>query len=209
MRLPNKIGRVFGRLTIIGPSRFDGKKSSWLCRCSCGNELFVLNSNLRVDGGTQSCGCIRAERDQARHERSVTRKTHPNYVIWMRMRSRCLSPADKIYKYYGGRGIRVCQRWLDSFQAFVEDVGVRPSKNHSIDRIDNDGHYEPGNVRWATRIEQTNNMSTNRLVEYRGETTTLSMLARKYRVNYKQLHHLITKRRQPLNEAMAFLVEAQ
>jgi hypothetical protein len=155
----NLRGRRFGRLKVIerAPNTSDWK-ARWCCRCDCGAELIVLSSNLRR-GNTRSCGCLR--RDRCADVGSVGYIVHgrtgtSEHRAWVNMLQRCENPNHKSYKNYGGRGIAVCERWHD-FQAFVADVGPRPSPSLSLDRIDNDGGYEPGNVRWATRSEQNSN----------------------------------------------------
>lgn len=169
----------FGRLTVIKrvPPPF-GKRTRgayWQCICECGAESIVMSQSL-VKGSTRSCGCY--GREVASEIGRRARTTHglsktTEYCIWSNLRDRCHNPNGDAYKDYGGRGIKVCSRW-DDFSAFIADVGKRPSKRHTLDRINNDGNYEPGNVRWATRSEQNNNKRSNRLVTYRGVTMTLN-----------------------------------
>jgi ribosomal protein S16 len=106
----------------------------------------------------------------------------PEYRAWQTMRLRCTDPDHPAYPNYGGRGIRVCKHWLDSPVAFVADMGTKPSEQHEIDRIDNDGHYEPGNCRWATRTENSRNRRNNRLIEHDGEVLPLVAWAERYRI---------------------------
>lgn len=155
MALIDLTGMTFGRLTAV--SRVGSSTSGyalWECVCECGTVKVVASAQLR-SGRTRSCGCL--VRDAVSEARTVHGMSHSvEYQAWSAMRSRCLNPNHSNYPDYGGRGITVCDRWRDSFVAFYEDVGRRPP-GHSLDRIDNDGNYEPGNVRWATAQEQAMN----------------------------------------------------
>ena len=108
----------------------------------------------------------------------------PEYEIWQGMRKRCTNPNTRAYKYYGGRGIKVCERWMDSFESFFADMGKRPSPTHSIDRIDNDKDYSPDNCRWATKTEQSRNQRRNHLLTLGGETLTLAEWAERHQQKY-------------------------
>ncbi len=169
----------FGKLTAL---RFDGD-GKWLCRCDCGRTTFVFTSNL-TKGNSQSCGCARVE-TLFRHGMART----PVYRVWMSMRSRCNNPNDQAFANYGGRGIVVCERWAD-FANFIADMGVRP-KGFQIDRIDNDGNYEPGNCRWVTAKQNLNNKRTSRKVEWRGETRTLTEWADRLGLHQRTLFNRI------------------
>lgn len=153
----------------------------WMCRCDCGAEHEVAYGNLR-SGHTHSCGCTR-------HEAATThgRTGTAEYRAWLSMRARCGNPKNLHFADYGGRGIRVCDRWSASFEAFLSHVGRRPSPMHTIDRIDVNGNYEPGNVRWATPIEQANNTTRNAHVTYRGRTATIAEWARRFGIKYATL----------------------
>ena len=149
-------GLKFGRLTVrqfAGQDRHGNRL--WLCDCACGGTVTVIKGSLS-SGRTRSCGCLQREfivRRNTTHGLSDT----PEYRAWRDMLSRCENPNTRYYELYGGRGISVCDRWRGSFEMFYADMGPRPSPRHSIDRIDNDGDYEPGNCRWATWTEQNAN----------------------------------------------------
>lgn len=159
------VGETFGRLTVVRYDRSLRGATTWLCRCVCGAEKVVRGSELRA-GNTRSCGCLNREASRERrlrHGHSTNAGLSPEYKTWASMKDRCYQPSSDSWSRYGGRGIRVCERWLSSFENFLADVGARPSPKHSIDRINNDGHYEPGNVRWSTVSEQARNRSSTRL----------------------------------------------
>jgi len=169
-------GQRFGRLLVIERATGEGVwPIRWRCRCECGTECTPPASHLR-SGATQSCGCYRRDAALAanrKHGAAGRSARSPEYDAWQNMRSRCERPAYPHYADYGGRGITVCARWRESFEAFLADMGPRPSAKHSVDRIDVNGHYEPGNVRWATQPEQCRNTRVNHLVTIDGRTQPL------------------------------------
>lgn len=168
----------FGRLTVIerGPNqtRKCGQKfATWICKCDCGNTAVVAGYRLR-NGSTKSCGCFRSEM-MATHRKSNTKL----YSVWASMRKRCNSEKDDSYKHYGGRGIKVCDAWNNSFEEFYKwsmENGYK--EGLSIDRIDVNGDYYPENCRWATWIEQANNTRKNKFLTFNGETYTMAEWAR-------------------------------
>ena len=176
VRRLNLNGMRFGRLTAI--HLVDRKR--WRCICDCGNHRDVLVGQLR-SGKTKSCGCLALEvavakgKATRRHGHCADGKSTSEYRTWDSMRRRCGDPTDKQWEHYGGRGITVCERWRDSFDNFVADMGRRPKgpPKHTLDRIDNDGNYEPGNCRWVTHKVQQNNKRSNRPITINGETMNL------------------------------------
>jgi len=173
------IGQIFVRLEVVGQRV--RKQGRWHreCRCVCGEHRLVLEKNLR-NGNTKSCGCLR--RDRSSRMMVEMHTTHglsqrSEYRIWAGIKTRCFNEKDPGYPRYGGRGISMCREWVDSFEAFYEYVGPRPTEAHTIERDDNDGDYEPGNARWATAKEQANNRRSSRFIEYLGERKTVSQWA--------------------------------
>lgn len=160
-------------------------RAYWECRCDCGNTLSVQGRNLR-NTHTRSCGCLQREgssRANTKHGRSGD----SIYKIWKGINDRCLNPMRKEFPHYGGRGITVCDRWHRdtprAFENFLEDMGERPSKRHTVDRTDNDGPYSPENCRWATRRDQGNNRRTNVPFTHEGLTQTVTEWARELGIN--------------------------
>ena len=167
-------GRRLGRWTVIARvGSTAGKRSAWLCRCDCGTEKVVGSNALRggPSGRSRSCGCLRAER-MSRMTRTHGQTHSPTHRSWSSMVVRCTNPNVRGYDAYGGRGIRVCDRWR-SFANFLADMGERP-RGTTLDRIDVNGHYEPGNVRWATRKVNCRNRRSNVRITIGSETLTLA-----------------------------------
>ena len=174
---PNETpGDTYGRWTVIGPSFPVGRRSFIRCRCRCGTERDVEVQSLR-SGQSSSCGCLRRERA------SETNRTHgespwvnggtAEYRAWAQMIDRCKNDTLPEWNRYGGRGITVCSKWRNSYESFLADLGRRPSPGHSVDRINNDGNYEPRNSRGATRSEQARNMRSNRRLTIDGRIMTV------------------------------------
>ena len=156
MGVPLKLeGRVFGRLTVIEKVNSKRRESVWRCQCECGNESITLGY-LLTKGACKSCGCLRRELCSKKHTKHGL-CTSPEYKAWQSMKNRCYCPNQTAYPNYGGRGISVCDVWRSNFNQFYKDMGLRPSAEHSLDRINVNGNYEPINCRWATHEEQVNN----------------------------------------------------
>lgn len=169
-------GQRFGRLIIEREAdRSSSGKRQWECLCDCGVRK-VCGQGSILSGKTASCGCLQSEMTSSRFTKHGLKGT-PEYEIWKGIKRRCLNPNTNGYKKYGARGITICDLWRDSFMAFLEHVGQRPSPQHSIDRIDNDRGYEPGNVRWATMVEQNRNLRDNVFLTLDGKTMTMAAWA--------------------------------
>ncbi len=147
--------------------RFSERRHHAIYLCDCGKQFETYKYNIMY-GHTRSCGCaVFSDRTKMKE-----------YKLWQNMRARCNTQSATGYHRYGGRGIKVCERWLTSFDVFLGDVGLAPTSKHSLDRIDNDGIYEPGNVRWATQKEQCRNTRRNRFVMIDGKKTLLADAAK-------------------------------
>jgi hypothetical protein len=206
-RFQDIAGKTFNRLTVItideAKTNSSRRRASfWICQCACGNEKVVASAKL-ISGHTQSCGCLQRERASelnAVHGLSLT----PEHKSWSGMKNRCLNSKDINFRNYGGRGIRVCGRYQNSFDEFFKDLGLRPSKNHSIGRVDNDGHYSCGkctncnsmgwtfNLRWETSTQQNRNKRSNCLITFNGQTKMLIDWADELKISRKTLWSRLT-----------------
>lgn len=187
-RLINLTGNRYGILVVLSRGENIGKRPTWLCRCDCGNTKEIMGGHLK-SGDVRSCGCASGRlKSESKTKYGINSKKISEYAIWISMKDRCRNPKHHAYKNYGGRGIKVCERWATSFEDFLTDIGARPSPKHSLDRHpDPNGDYEPGNVRWATRKEQARNMRSNRPLTFRGETRLMIEWAEITGINYYAL----------------------
>lgn len=209
MKFIDRTGHRVGRLLVV---RKLPAADMWECVCDCGNLKNVSGKGL-ASKHTQSCGCLRVEKTRARgadprlaalragpnakaykHGQAAGRYPAPEYTCWVGMKSRCFSKTNKSFALYGGRGITVCERWRTSFEAFLADVGPRPSKGHSLDRIDNQGNYEPSNCRWATAATQGANTRACVPVTYAGVAyPTVMAAAKAHEVDHSTMRRRIRK----------------
>lgn len=193
-------GRKFGRLTVIerdlSPQKTNRIRTKWLCKCDCGNICSVVSTDL-LNGHTNSCGCY--HKDQARKSLINIKSRNPNfhstkckaYRIWSGMMRRCYSPKNKYYKYYGGRGIKVCDRWHD-YHKFHTDMGD-PKKEDTIDRVDGNGDYSPENCCWATMKIQNSHRNSCHIIVYNNKQYCLKWFAEEYGLIYSRVLSLYHK----------------
>jgi hypothetical protein len=180
--LKNLIGLRFNRLIVLSRAKNRKNVVYWLCKCDCGAQKEVAAQQLTCKN-IKSCGCYTKEinKEQGKTLGKLPKKIKhgmiksPEYYAWSNIKARCSVEIKRHqHKNYWGRGIVVCQRWLESFDNFYADMGQRPSSRHSIDRIDTNGNYEPGNCRWANATEQALNKRTNIYIEFNGEKRTIT-----------------------------------
>jgi len=185
---PIEIGQRFTRLVVLGQGKKDRFQYIWTrCQCDCGTVLDVRGTHLRK-GKTRSCGCLRREitrQNKTIHSQTKKGTVTPEYHAWLSMKKRVLDPSSHCFHRYGGRGITICEGWLNSSVTFLTDMGRRPSPQHTVERRNNNGHYSCGhckecktkgwvaNCRWATQKEQANNRSTNHFLTYEEQTKTI------------------------------------
>ncbi len=183
------IGTRFGRLVVLSEGIQPNGLRGYLCQCDCGNTK-VHRSNYLTKGRAISCNCAKIERMaklSKTHGHASVGKVTQEYRCWQLMKRRCENPADESYIWYGQRGITVCERW-HSFENFLADMGQKPH-GHSIERIDNDGNYEPSNCRWATMKEQSINKRNTIFVNFRGQKMPLATAAELAGISYASAWH--------------------
>lgn len=176
-RIVDLTGKRFGLWSVLSLSENRNGVLYWRCKCDCGAEKDVFGGDLKR-GGSKSCGCTLAE-DRAKRQTRHSMSRHPAYRSWLYMRDRCQNPQNTMYHLYGGRGIRVFPAW-EIFENFWRDAGATWKPGLSLDRIDVNGNYEPGNVRWATPKEQASNRRTNRIIVTPDGPMTVYQAAERY-----------------------------
>ena len=184
-KLEDLTGKIFDRLTVVAKAPSRGRLTYWSCVCQCGGTLEVQSVHLKR-GDTSSCGCLRKELTAEKNRTHGATGTF-EHGVWRSMKNRCYTKSHKDYAIYGGRGITICQRWLDSFENFLADMGPAPTHGHSIERRDTNGNYEPGNCSWATPVEQANNRRNTIMLEWNGRCQSMADWARELEINYYTL----------------------
>lgn len=175
----DRTGIRYGNLVALNPisRRSTSGEMIWNCKCDCGTYSEVLGGHLS-SGHTVSCGCFAPIATSARtRKHGESRRITPEYRAWKHINNRCFNPNNKSYPNYGARGIKVCRRWRNSYEHFLEDMGRRPSPRLQIERVDNDGDYAPSNCIWGTRKEQANNKRNNVRISHAGVTKTIAQWA--------------------------------
>jgi len=202
----NILGEKYGLLTVIEKADNIDGDTAWVVKCNCGTIKILRSEALRNKSGTQSCGCLWQSKKYTlsyKHGYSKNDNISSEYNSWLTMKARCLNPRTPNYKNYGGRGITICSRWIgeDGFINFIKDMKDKPTKNHQIDRIDNDGNYELSNCKWSTRKEQMRNRRNSVFYEYNGvrkclaewieylfeNTSTMRWRLKKHNYNFQEV----------------------
>lgn len=193
-----KVGDRFGRWHVISavPKLKPGGHNLWRCKCECGQLGIVQAATLR-NGRSRSCGCY-AGKVSTTHGQTKT----PEYKSWCGMKERCLNSRATGFKRYGGRGIQVCDRWLTSFENFLADMGRRPSVHHTLDRLDNNGHYEPSNCQWATASQQASNRRSTRFITFQHKRLPLKAWCKLLDIRYSTTRDRL-ERGWPIHEAFS------
>jgi len=202
------IGKKFYYYTIIGEcdvfTKTNNKLRGVICKCDCGNIKNIKLASI-LSGNTKSCGCL--------SKINPNRKTHgfantSEYNIWLSAKQRCYNKNRKGYHRWGGRGIKMCDRWLESFENFYEDMGAKTSKNYSLERIDNNGNYCKENCKWATIKEQANNRITNNNITYNGQTKNITQWAEYFNIPKKLLSNRLNKGKMPFEKAISLEIKS-
>lgn len=194
-------GMRYGRLLVLCAAGHNGRALQWLCLCDCGRKTYVRGADMR-QGKHLSCGCLQSERASAANgkHRGCSTKI---YFVWGSMIGRCHNPKNKSYPRYGGRGITVCDRWRNSFEAFRHDMGARPSDQHSIERKDNSLGYDPSNCCWATTTQQSNNRRNVKRYQYGGRDGTARDMSQWFNVPFKILRNRLGSLKWPIERAIS------
>ena len=183
----NLVGNRFNYLTIIKFKYIKNKTSYWICKCDCGKEKIIKGSSV-ITNITKSCGCLKSENAKTHGDTKTS-----EYISWKSMKARCFNPNIKQYKNYGGRGITVCDEWKNSFIHFIKDMGNKPAKNYSIDRVNVNGNYCKENCRWSDSKTQNRNKNNNIKVTYKGVTKLLIEFCEELNLKYSLMLYRISR----------------
>jgi len=193
----NMIGQKIGQLLVIAPAKSYKHGSVWTCRCDCGVIVAVRGHSLRKKNPTQSCGCINPGKSSHGHNNTNS----PTYRTWMAMKQRCSNPKNIAFDRYGGRGISVCQRWQNSFENFINDMGPRPP-GHTIERRNVDGNYTPDNCCWIPNDKQCLNRRSNVIIEFNGKKQTVTEWSKEIGIPREIIYHRI-KAKWPIDKVLS------
>lgn len=197
-RATHSVGKTYNHMLVLSIAS-TRSPTLVLCRCRCGLNKIVPLSRVK-NGDIKSCGCWKKESSTIRATKHGMRFI-PEYQVWQHMIARCTNLKCKSYHRYGGRGIKVCEKWL-KFENFIADMGRRPSPNHSIERNNNDGPYSPDNCKWATRLEQAANTRRVNLITYEGQTMSVRQWSIAKKINYGTLYYRLIEAKWPLELAL-------
>jgi hypothetical protein len=186
MKKVEMIGKEFGKWTVLEEVEKRNNKRAFMCRCDCGKKYVVMGDNLR-NGTSVWCMSCSSKIKGTKHNTHGMTYTRV-FKIWAGMVQRCTKPYHIAYKSYGAKGVKVCPEWENSFEVFLKDMGEPPTEDHQIDRINNNGNYEPGNCRWASRKVQQNNRSNNVLITFKGETHSIAEWSKLVGIGETTLH---------------------
>ncbi len=201
-KIKDLTGQTFNRLTVVATAnRLQKNRPRYLCQCTCGSQLAVDHYHL-LSGHTSSCGCAKIERLISMNLTHGQSKSS-EYKSWSEMKSRCLHTTHKHYKHYGGRGIQICDRWLNSFENFLSDMGRKPFPGLTLDRINVNGNYEPSNCRWLSKTAQQSNRRDTVKLTYSGETLSTSEWASRLGIPQSTLSRWISAEQMTLDQAIA------
>lgn len=188
-------GERYGRLIVLHRVADIGGQIAWECQCDCGNRRTLRTRHLRHSDARECKPCASRTRAIKAGYPMLAAAQRPTYIVWQAIKARCLNPRHEAFYRYGGRGIQVCDRWRASFETFLSDMGPRPSQDHSIDRIDNNMGYEPGNCRWATKAEQDGNRRDCYRIRHNGEVLSLAQFCRIAGLKKANVYPKIARRR--------------
>lgn len=194
----NLAGMRFGRIVVLGYDKSSKKDSYWQCICDCGISKIIGKRHLK---NTKSCGCYRNERLSIISTKHGCAST-AEYKTWTGIIERCTNTKSSLYPAYGGRGIKICQEWLDNFEIFLEDMGVKPFKTASIERKDNNGDYNKDNCCWASKVEQACNRRNTIIVDWQGQKMPLTILCKERGMPDKQVWNRINILGWPVEDAI-------